>query len=513
MSDIPADPWAALLVGHQWPGATALAVLSGAATSRHTVGTSFHGYADTMRSVADAVLSDQDGHAAEVIRASFRSGEDHARGVAERNAAKNAALTRAHHSASELRSALAEIAEHGSGRIRSILESTQPAPAKIAAIVEVAQAAQADADTRAAVCMDNLYGSIQHVLDRSGHETSARQFAHDHGFTGSTHHAPHPHVLHQQVQQIFEKYYGTDQPTIIAASTPIRNVDDAATPASDTPIVAPIHAGRTAVPVTPVSAIPGTQSRPAPQPAVRPLPAYGGDVRPTAVAPPAAPASAPHTTAPISGPTTASAIVTRRAAPAAERARPAPEPASDVVALLHAVARQEPMLRWAIGVLPSGPMLATEFSGWVPPHIDVPAGLGLLEPCVRDGDLTDWFGADATTLTHEPGGPLPAAGDPVPMRDRAGPQVDDLGWKIMQATRCREGLPRLSHTAAKAAVTGLDLLPSEVMQLRGHLNDAADDGDLGNWQLLAAVAALVDREIASAHYHFAWFESRNEVAR
>ena len=50
--------------------------------------------------------------------------------------------------------------------------------------------------------------------------------------------------------------------------------------------------------------------------------------------------------------------------------------------LLHAVVRQEPGLRWAIGEYGDGrTVLVTDLaSGWVPPHITIPAGVALPEP-------------------------------------------------------------------------------------------------------------------------------------
>lgn len=70
MSDLPGDPWAALLVGHHWPRFVRSGdPLSAAAASRHAVGASFHGYADALRSVADTVLSDREGHTADGVRA------------------------------------------------------------------------------------------------------------------------------------------------------------------------------------------------------------------------------------------------------------------------------------------------------------------------------------------------------------------------------------------------------------------------------------------------------------
>lgn len=211
MSDLPVDPWAAILVGHQWPGSSALATLSAAASSRHSVGAAFHGYADALRSVSDTVLSDQHGATAESIRASFRTGEGHARGIADRNTAKKAALDRAHRCVSELRAALAEIADRGTRQIHSIQDGSESAAVKIAAIVAVVQAAQTDADTRAALCLQDVYGSIQTVLDTCGHDSSARQFADTHGVgQRALHSAPHPDGVHERVQEMVDEHSSTD---------------------------------------------------------------------------------------------------------------------------------------------------------------------------------------------------------------------------------------------------------------------------------------------------------------
>lgn len=177
MTELTGDGWAAALVGHQWPGSSALDILSAAAVSRRSACNAFHDYADVLRSAAD-VLSDQRGDTADGIRAAFRGGEDHARAVAERNAAKTAALTQAHGYASALRSALQEIAERGSRLIRSILDGDEPAPVKTARIAEVVAAAQTEADGRAALCLADLRRSIQAVLDASGADMSV------HGFSG-----------------------------------------------------------------------------------------------------------------------------------------------------------------------------------------------------------------------------------------------------------------------------------------------------------------------------------------
>ncbi len=55
------------------------------------------------------------------------------------------------------------------------------------------------------------------------------------------------------------------------------------------------------------------------------------------------------------------------------------------------------------------------------------------------------------------------------IRARQTTDVEELGWALAQATKWRDGLPRLAHTLAKAASTGTGYLDSEVDLLREHL--------------------------------------------
>lgn len=97
--------------------------------------------------------------------------------------------------------------------------------------------------------------------------------------------------------------------------------------------------------------------------------------------------------------------------------------------------------------------------------------------------------------------------------------VEDLGWELIRATRWRPGLPRIVHTLARAGIARTGCLDSEIALLRDHLHavghDVLDDypdavvpAAVGDWQLLAAVAALIDGSPMIANYHFAWFQAR-----
>lgn len=106
------------------------------------------------------------------------------------------------------------------------------------------------------------------------------------------------------------------------------------------------------------------------------------------------------------------------------------------------------------------------------------------------------------------------------IRARDTEAVADLGWELAQATKWRDGLPRLAHTLAKAATARTGCLDSEVALLRAHLDavartvlshypDKVDPAQVGNWQLLATIDALINGEKSSANYHFAWFQAQS----
>jgi hypothetical protein len=300
--------------------------------------------------------------------------------------------------------------------------------------------------------------------------------------------------------------------------------------------------------------MPSTASLAAP---AGPLPAYGADLRPAAATAPASPAPMPSAAAPASAPVHPSnasplnqpAVVRQAPTPTApvaqaptgltESAVAATGTGTGTVAgasaaqtqaqqrlqrLLDAVARQEPQLRWTIGDREDGTtVLTTDLaSGWIPPHIEIPTGIKLLTPRVRSRTLEALLGGTALTASYTPGQYLPPAEDAEPMsmsiRARDTHKVDELGWELAQATKWRDGLPRLAHTLAKAASTGTGYLDSEVELLREHLATVAhqvltdypahsDAAKVGNWQLLATIDALIKNEKTAANYHFAWFQA------
>jgi len=190
--------------------------------------------------------------------------------------------------------------------------------------------------------------------------------------------------------------------------------------------------------------------------------------------------------------------------------------------LVSAVARQQPLLAWAAGDrADNSTVLTTDLaSGWIPPGIELPAAVSLLAPGRRRGDLEVLLGEVTVAAGYTPIHHVPEDDEPVPTspRPRQVPEIDDLGWELNQATQWRDGLPRLAHTLAKAATAGTGVLDKEIDQLHEYLAaistrvldsypDHVDTNDVGNWQLLAAIDALVAGDKSAANYHFAWFQA------
>ena len=614
MADLPRGQWSSLLVGHQWPGSEALAILRAAAASRAGLGSDYDGYADMLRAIRTHVLDSQLGITAESARQSFQSGETLARDVAARNLAKHQSYESAHQWITELRTDLATIADDGNSEIRRILDSTATAAEKIGALVQTVTEAQVRANTRAASCSANLCDAIHTVLITGDAPVSAREFLRTNGIDlqrafGS----PNPEFIHTQVSAIVaEQTAGTASTSGSSVAGPAQAPapDSFADHVADGAAAgAPLAAGAEALAAGAVNALKGQPAPPTPQPgadsltpAVTPgglmsgtpglgtpglgtpglgtpglgtpilsagvaalppvspvapsrmaserpattgtlLPGYGAELRPPrgSVAPPpvsGAPTSAPvnsagtagiapttmvrpqpvHAVAAASGAVAAGAVASYKASRAAARNR--------LTRLLAAVVVQAPDLRWAVGERPDGTaVLVTDLAyGWIPPHVGIPAGVRLLEPGIRNADLTALLHDAVQLAAYDPthARVIPADDeDPPPMSisARRTAAVEDLGWELTRATRWRSGLPRIVHTLARAGVARTGCLDSEIALLRDHLravgHDVLDDypdavvpAAVGDWQLLAAVAALIDGSSMIANYHFAWFQAR-----
>ena len=361
---------------------------------------------------------------------------------------------------------------------------------------------------------------------------------------------------------------GTGTPVTVGDTPTPTQAPATAVPSSPAPVA------YTSEPASPMMAAPAPVAAAPPSPA-GPLPAYGSDlVRPTVASPPAPPVvpSAPSApSAPISGSPTStvpgSAPVHPSAGGAPGASQPttvvrqpgAPTPAqappgvgtegaiasaggalagavsAEATArkrlqrIVAAVANQQPRLAWAVGDRADDTtVLVTDLaSGWIPPGIEIPAAVTLLEPARRRGDIEALLGevklAAATQAEHYR--PESDTDEPVPTspRPRHAPEVEDLNWQLNRATLYRDGLTRLAHTLATAAAKNTGVLESEAEDLHNQLTaladrvldsypDHVDAAELGNWQLLAAIEALVSGDKTAANYHLAWFLTCNTAA-
>ena len=337
---------------------------------------------------------------------------------------------------------------------------------------------------------------------------------------------------------------------------------EASASSSASPVAA---TGGGGVPVAPAVMTGGSFSAPAapvaggPAIPAGPLPAYGSDLRPPVVAPPAI-SSAP--TSPVSGTPVAPSAPSSPSAGGPLVSSPAERAPSAVQAgaggsalaggsavsatagatagavsgrtaeqqrlqrLVDAVARQEPRLSWAAGLRDDGTtsLLVTDLAGgWIPPHVRLPANVTLLEPSARrrDASAVDLLGAVVTAAAHEPNGYVaePGPDAPVLSGDRparsAAPDIEELGPSLVDAVRRRDGLPRIAQAIAAPAVRKTGVLDSEDEMLRDRIAaiqesvlNAYPDHDLSalaDWMLLASIAALIDEHEYLANYHMAWF--------
>jgi hypothetical protein len=357
---------------------------------------------------------------------------------------------------------------------------------------------------------------------------------------------------------------GTGTPVTVGETPTPTQAPATAVPSSPAPVA---YSSESA---SPMMAAPAPVAAAPPSPA-GPLPAYGSDlVRPTVAAPvipsapstPSAPISgSPTSTVPGSAPVHPSAggtpgvsqpttVMRQPGAPTPAQAPPgvgtegaiasaggalAGALSADATArrrlqrIVAAVADQQPRLAWAVGDRADDTtVLVTDLaSGWIPPGIEIPAAVTLLEPARRRGDIEALLGevklAAATQAGHYR--PESDTDEPVPTspRPRHAPEVEDLNWRLNRATLYRDGLTRLAHTLATAASKNTGVLESEADDLHNQLTefaervldsypDQVDPAEVGNWQLLAAIEALVNGDKTAANYHLAWFLTCNTAA-
>ena len=228
MADLPSGDWSELLIGHQWPDSAALSILSAAAIERAALGAAYDGYADILNSVRSGTLATQQGVTADNTHHLFRHGEIRARDIAARNLTKQMSYTSAHQWVTDLRDDLEAIAENGNSAIRRILDSDDPAPVKISALVQTVTEAQQHANTRAASCCANVCDAIQTIVTAGESQTSARALARSHGV--ELEHAfgsPNPEHIHSAVSAMIAA------PSGVAATTTAVTATAGTAPSSD----------------------------------------------------------------------------------------------------------------------------------------------------------------------------------------------------------------------------------------------------------------------------------------
>ena len=190
--------------------------------------------------------------------------------------------------------------------------------------------------------------------------------------------------------------------------------------------------------------------------------------------------------------------------------------------LLEFVVRQEPRLNWAVGDRVDGTtVLVTDLAhGWIPSGIALPAGVRLLEPERRTGKASALIGDTMHLVTYAPGDSLRRSADfaatKSSLQPRKLPEIDDLGRVLSEATRRRDGLPRIVHRLAEAAAAGTGVVDQEVDVLRVHLDTAryqlliqypdVNPALLLDCLLLAAIEGIVSGDLVSANYHLAWYQ-------
>ncbi len=190
--------------------------------------------------------------------------------------------------------------------------------------------------------------------------------------------------------------------------------------------------------------------------------------------------------------------------------------------LLEFVVRQEPRLNWAVGDhLDGTTVLVTDLAhGWIPSGITLPAGVRLLEPERRTGRVSALIGDTTRVVTYAPGDSLRRSVDfaatKSSLQPRELPATEDLGRVLSEATRRRDGLPRIVQRLAEAAAAGTGVIDQEVDVLRVHLDTAryqllvqypnVNPALVLNCLLMAATEGIASGDSVSANYHLAWYQ-------
>ncbi|CFG63926.1 putative transmembrane protein [Mycobacterium tuberculosis] len=493
-ADLPPGRWSALLVGAWWP-AQPDAPMAGVTYWREAAQLK-RNEANDLRNERSRLAVNQ-GRTADDLLERYWRGEQRLATIAHQCEIKSDQSEQVADTVNYLRDRLTEIAQSGNQQINQILAGKGPIEAKVAAVNAVIEQSNAMADHVGATAMSNIIDATQRVFDETiGGD--AHTWLRDHGVS------------------------------------------------LDTP------------PSRPWSLMARQHPRPPPAAApAGPLPAYGADLRPPVTTPPATP---PTPTGPISGaavtPSSPAAggslmspVVNKSTAPATTQAQPSnptPPLASATAAattgaaagdtsrraaeqqrlrrILDTVARQEPGLSWAAGLRDNGQttLLVTDLaSGWIPPHIRLPAHITLLEPAPRrrHATVTDLLGTTTVAAAHHPHGYLsqPDPDTPALTGDRTAriaPTIDELGPTLVETVRRHDTLPRIAQAVVVAATRNYgvpdnetDLLHHKTTEIHQAVLTTYPNHDIAtvvDWMLLAAINALIAGDQSGANYHLAW---------
>ncbi|OBF25933.1 DUF5631 domain-containing protein [Mycobacterium sp. ACS4331] len=396
--------------------------------------------------------------------------------------------------ATYLRNDLNRIADSANDRLRELAEAGLPEPIRQAEEARVVNVARAFAVLR-------VESTIRH-LRREPVGFVPPHLSLGPGTEEPTRVVPAAPAAGPQPRRVAE-----EPPTVITAPRPRRVAEEPTVVVMATP--PPTHTASSAMPEGITDSV-----------VVEPA---SDDAEPTgAVELPEAPAPTPEPAPPPTATPTATSVTAPTAAPVNGHEPTSVESAEQRLRrLLQFVARQEPGLGWVVADRSDGTtVLATDLAyGWVPPGIDLPAGVEVLPPGRRRGGLAGVVGPADRIVTYRPGDAFPRIAEQdvtTPSNDaRTLTEVTDLGWRLTEATQWRDGLPRMTHTMAKAGASGTGVVDAEVDVLRVHVDTAryqvlaqypdVNDRLLGTCLLLAATEALVTGDRIAANYHFAWF--------
>lgn len=197
------------------------------------------------------------------------------------------------------------------------------------------------------------------------------------------------------------------------------------------------------------------------------------------------------------------------------------EPAVSLQQMVGSLARQQPGVQWLVAERGDGSVVAVcdVLSGWIPAGIVLPVGVTVLTPEKRSGPMEDWVGPVTRSARYGPGNRIERRSRVAVAGDEAFSVVDvddELGVRIGEATN-RPGLPRITHTVARAADGGGGVLAAELDVLNVHMETAlqmvlgeypgVNADEVVSCMLMGAAAAIAERRVRLAAYHFGWYEA------